>query len=286
MVMNTIRVINLEDYVLTGGGRWGESFNHRENPDVMMKLYALEQKQMALDEYDRARKVYGLGIPTPEPGELVASPDGRIGLIFRRMPDKKSFARAVGENPEAAEELASRFASMCKGLHATVVPAGMFPSARETYRGIVKDSPFLPDDAKDRILRFIDRVPESCTALHGDLHFGNAIFSGDKAWFIDLGEFGQGNPMFDFGMAMISMSLLREEVMKEMYHTDKPTSLRFWHAFLKAYFGNDCRIDEIEEEIRPFVAIRALYMQSLEGRIIPPFQKWVLDALAKGSFEA
>ena len=28
----------------------------------------------------------------------------------------------------------------------------------------------------------------------------------------------------------------------------------FWHAFLKAYFGNDCRIDEIEEEIRPFVA--------------------------------
>ena len=29
---------------------------------------------------------------------------------------------------------------------------------------------------------------------------------------------------------------------------------RFWHAFLKAYFGNDCRIDEIEEEIRPFVA--------------------------------
>ena len=61
---------------------------------------------------------------------------------------------------------------------------------------------------------------------------------------------------------------------------------RFWHAFLKAYFGNDRRIDEIEEEIRPCVAIRALYMQSLEGRIVPPFQKWVLDALATGSFEA
>ena len=252
----------------------------------MMKLYALEQKQMALDEYDRARKVYGLGIPTPEPGELVTSPDGRMGLIFRRMPDKKSFARAVGENPEAAEELASRFASMCKGLHVTAVPAGMFPSTRETYRGVVKDSPFLPDESKDRILRFIDRVPESGTALHGDMHFGNAIFSGNKAWFIDLGEFGQGNPMFDFGMSMISMSLLREEVMKEMYHTDKPTSLRFWHAFLKAYFGQDCRIDEIEEEIRPFAAIRALYMQSLEGRIVPPFQQWVLDALAMGSFEA
>lgn len=86
-------------------------------------------------------------------------------------------------------------------------------------------------------------------------------------------------------MAMIAMSLLREEVTKELYHMDKPTSLRFWRAFLKAYFGKDCRIEEIEEEIRPFAAIRALYMQSLEGRIIPPFQKCVLDALAKGSFE-
>ena len=92
--------------------------------------------------------------------------------------------------------------------------------------------------------------------------------------------------MYDFGMAMISMCLFREDVMMEIFHTDKPTSLRFWHAFLKAYFGTDCRIDEIEEAIRPFAAIRALYMQSMEGQIIPPFQKWVLDALAKGSFEA
>lgn len=284
MHMNNTKTINLEDFILVGGGRWGESFNHRENPDIMLKLYAPEHKQMALDEFDRAQKVYGLGIPTPEPGELVESPDGRKGMIFRRIPGKKSFARAVGENPERAEEFASRFASMCKELHATTVPEGMFPPVAEKYHRLVSDFPLLPKEDKETINRFIDRIPVSYTALHGDLHYGNVIFSGDNAYFIDLGEFGYGYPMLDFGMAMISMRLMREEPMKLLNHMDKNTSIRFWNTFLKGYFGTDRPVEDIEEEILPFAAIRAIYIQTLDGRIIPPFQQIVLDALEKGYF--
>ena len=283
--MDTIKKINLADYILTGGGRWGESFNHREDPHIMMKLYDLDQKQMALDEYDRAQKVYGLGIPTPEPGDLVEAPDGRLGMAFRRIPDKKSFSRAIGEHPELAEKLAVRFASMSKELHATSVPEGMFPSVRESYHGIVNDFPLLSSDVKDKIIRFIDSTPDSHTALHGDLHYGNVILSGDDAWFIDLGEFGYGYPLFDFGMAMISMRLMRDEVMREMFHTDKETSLRFWHTFLKAYFGEDCCVEDIEAKILPYSAIRAIYIESLENRIIPPFNMIVLEALEKDCFK-
>lgn len=284
--MDNIKIINLEDYTLTGGGRWGESYNHKENPNLMMKLYALEQAQMAIDEYKRAKKVFDLGIPTPEALELIQSPDGRLGIVFRRIPDKKSFARAVGENPEEAEKLASRFASMCKNLHATKVPEGLFPSIKEKYLDVVKDFTLMDSEIRDGILRFIDSVPDSDTAVHGDLHFGNVIFSGDEEWFIDLGEFSYGNPMFDFGMSMISMCLMREEPMKEMFHTDKSTALRFWHTFLQGYFGKDCRVEAIENEILPFAAIRAIYIESLEGRIIPPFNSIVLEALEKGHFKA
>lgn len=42
----------------------------------------------------------------------------------------------------------------------------------------------------------------------------------------------------------------------------------------------------MEEEIMPFAAIRAIYIQSLEGRIIPPFQQIVLEAFEKGYFKA
>lgn len=77
---------------------------------------------------------------------------------------------------------------------------------------------------------------------------------------------------------------MREEPMNLLNHMDKATSIRFWDTFLKGYFGTDRRVEDIEEEILPFAAIRAIYIQTLDGRIIPPFQQIVLDALEKGYF--
>ncbi len=281
---NQVEIINLEDYVLTGGGRWGESFNHRDNPEIMMKLYAPEQKQMAMDEYERARKVFELGIATPEPGRLIQSPDGRMGVIFRRIPDKKSFARAVGENPDKIEEYVVRFTSMCKELHATKVPKGTFSSAKENYYRNIKDFPSLTSKDKDTMIHFLEGVPDADTALHGDLHFGNVIFSGDKAWFIDLGEFTYGYPLFDFGMAMIVMTMLSEYYTKEMFHMDKATARQFWYCFIREYFGKDRPVEDIERELMPFVALRALGIESLEKKIIPIFHRIVEEALSKGLF--
>ena len=68
--MDPIR-ISLNDYVLSGGGANGESYDHRTDESVMLKLYFPGKIQQPLDEMILARKVYELGIPTPEPGEYV-----------------------------------------------------------------------------------------------------------------------------------------------------------------------------------------------------------------------
>ncbi|MBR3989375.1 MAG: hypothetical protein IKI85_02365, partial [Bacteroidales bacterium] len=71
--------INLEDYIHSGEGANGESFDHRTDPSIMMKLYNPGKIQQPLDEMLMARKVYKLGIPTPEPGDYVT--DGvRYGI--------------------------------------------------------------------------------------------------------------------------------------------------------------------------------------------------------------
>ena len=58
--------INLNDYVRTGEGANGASFNHKTDPSIMMKLYFRNYEAAAL-ELELAKKVYALGIPTPEP---------------------------------------------------------------------------------------------------------------------------------------------------------------------------------------------------------------------------
>ena len=115
--------IDLNDYVLSGGGYMGESYNHKSNPDLMLKLYSTERTALSLLEYDCACKAYALGIPTPEPGELVKVADGRTGIVFRRIQGKKSFARAIADEPSRAQEFGEKFAVLCKDLfHQEKVP--------------------------------------------------------------------------------------------------------------------------------------------------------------------
>lgn len=62
--------ISLDDYVLNGGGFNGESYIHKTDPSVMLKLYFPGKIQQPLDEMILAKKVYDLGIPTPNPENM------------------------------------------------------------------------------------------------------------------------------------------------------------------------------------------------------------------------
>lgn len=265
-------LIDLNDYELSGGGFLGESYNHRTDPGLMLKLYSPDKEKMALDEYSLARKVYDAGIPTPEPGQLVRLADGRLGVQFTRIPDKKSYARAVGEDPSRAEEFAARFAALCRQLHSTRMAEGVFPVAASKYLWIVEGNKFLSTPQKDKVIRFISDVPDTGTAIHGDLHYGNVICAGGQDWLIDLGDFCTGNPLFDLGVAMLIMKMSPKPHFQELYHMDYETSIVFWEAFAKAYFGSDRPIASIEEELTPFAALRTLAFQNITDQELPMFQ--------------
>ena len=263
------KLIDLNEFILSGGGFMGESYNHRDDPGIMLKLYPLDWTRLAEKEYDHARKAYALGIPTPEPKDLIKVPDGRMGIVFQRIIGKKSFARAVGDDPSRTEELATRLATLCKTLHSTKVNKDELPSTKEHYVNIIETDPFLTSSQKDKVLRYIADIPDADTALHGDLHFGNAIFRGDESWFIDIGELGYGCPLWDLGIFMSAINYTPEEMIRELYHTDKSTAVRFWQAFLRAYSGGDRPLKELEEEIKPYAALRSLMVQRVLGKLIP-----------------
>lgn len=273
-------LIDLNDYELSGGGFLGESYNHRRDQSIMLKLYSPEKAQMALDEFSLACKVFDAGIPTPEPGQLVRLADGRLGVQFTRIPDKKSYARAVGEDPSCAEEFAARFATLCKQLHSTRMEPGQFPQAAQKLFKIVEDNKFLSPTDKDKVTRFISDVPDTGTAIHGDLHYGNVICAGGKDWFIDLGDFCTGNPLFDLGVAMLIMKMSPKPHFRDLYHMDYETSMIFWETFVRAYFGSDRPVASVEEELTPFAALRTLAFQNISGQELPffgPLRKSLLD---------
>ena len=265
--------ISLNDYVLSGGGANGESYDHRTDPSVMLKLYLPGKIQLPLDEMMLARKVYEAGIPTPEPGEYVVTEDGRYGIRFRRIVGKKSYSRATGDDPEHVQRYADEFAQMCVKLHEVHVDTKQFESVKDRYYRLLEENPFFTVGEKDKLGRFITDAPDTDTAIHGDLQYSNAIFVGDKRYFIDLGDFCYGYKLFDLGMVYLCCCLSDEAFIQETFHMPKSLAIRFWECFAAAYFGADRPLNDIEEEIGPYAGLKTLIIERDTKCPMPEFRE-------------
>jgi uncharacterized protein (TIGR02172 family) len=278
-MMEEAKKILMADHVLSGGGANGESFDCISDPTVMLKLYFPGKIQQPLDEMKLARKVYEMGIPTPEPGEYVVTEDGRYGIRFHRILGKKSYSRATGDNPEKVGQYAAEFAQMCLRLHATHVDTTQFENVKERYYRLLAENPFFTPAEKDALGKFIADTPDEDTAIHGDLQYSNAIFAGDKRYFIDLGDFCYGNHLFDVGMVYLCCVLSDEAFIKETFHMDKSTSIRFWECFAFDYFGREHSLKDIEAKIRPFAGLKTLIVERDTCRPMPEFRACLKDIL-------
>ena len=271
--------ISLSDYVLSGGGANGESYDHKTDPSVMLKLYFPGKVRQPLDEMILARKVFEMGIPTPEPGEYVVTEDGRYGIRFKRIPGKKSFSRATADDPERVGEFAGEFAGMCLELHATPVDVTRFENVKDRYYRLLAENPFFSAQEKDRIGRFIADTPDEDTAIHGDHQFSNAIFAGDRRYFIDLGDFCYGNHLFDVGMVYLCSNLSPAPFIEETFHMPKPLAIEFWRRFVPAYFGEDRPLSDVEEQIRPYAGLKTLIIERDMGQPMPIFREALRSVL-------
>ncbi len=266
--------IDLNDYERVGEGANGASYNHKTDPDIMLKVY-FRNFEAAAKELELAQKVYRMGIQTPEPGDLITDGE-RMGIRFRRLTGKRSYSRACGDEPERVEEYAREFAQMCKKLHATHVDTTQFESVKDRLYAMLEANPDFTPEQKQKIRDFIAAAPEADTAIHGDLQFSNGIFTEEngvrKSYFIDLGDFCYGYPMFDIGMVYLCCCLNDEAWTMEQYHMSNATAAKFWDFFADEYFGKDADMDEVMKEVRIYAGLKTLIVERDTHCPMPQFR--------------
>ena len=258
--------IDLADYERSGEGFNAQSYNHKGG-HTMIKLYAESvSPELPLRELRTAKNVFRMGLSTPLAGRFVT--DGkRVGCEFARVVDKKSFARAISENPKATEHYAVNFARMSKQLHSTLCNPAVFPSVADTICKAIENTSFFTNDEKKKVIDFVKSVPPAMTCLHGDLHIGNILTSSLGNMWIDLGDFSYGNPLFDLGMTYWISKCNLDETTMRLYHISNDEMHKVWNIFLREYYGtgDPVKLAEFEKQIRPFAALKMIYFGVVKG---------------------
>ena len=260
-------IFDINCYKQSGEGFTSIGYYANDN-DSMCKVYK-EFVTLEQIEQEKRNSQYAmlLGIPTPISGKIVNA-NGRYGLIFERIFNKNSFAKELSVHPERLDELAHEFAHMSSKLHSTECDTSSLTDGVKRYSSLIKKSDILTQEQKDKILEFIESVPRKSTCLHGDFHIGNAILTDkNEKYFIDLSDFSYGNPLFDLGTFYLLSNEMPEAMCENMFHNPKERLIRFWKRFVYHYFklSNEDEIPAIEESLKPFSGISAIYFASVGG---------------------
>ena len=271
-------LVDMADYEESGDGFTAISYNHKGGT-TMMKLYAeyipafVPSRELAV-----SRALTDMGLNTPLALRMVT--DGkRIGIEFERVLNKRSFARAISQEPEKLEEYSRQFARLCKKLHQTNCDTSVFEPGRNRFINAVKKSPYTEEEKK-KMLDFIDSIPMQQTCMHGDMHIGNALIANGKEYWIDLADFAYDNPIFDMGMFyFVIWGSNNEELTQKLFHISIKQFRQVWDYFVDEYYGPEADNEEIKKKIAP---VAALYMVNFDMRgdgIDPEMRQFIREKL-------
>ena len=247
-------LIDLNDYEESGGGYNGISFNHKDGKR-MMKLYETHVSYDDIErEYKVSQEIKKLGVQIPIAYRMVT--DGRrTGVEFERITPKRSFARAISQEPQNLEKYAILFAKKCKELHETQCNTQFFVSAADYYIDVVNKTKIFNDEEKLKVIEYIKSIPLGTTCIHGDMHIGNIITDEQKIYWIDLADFKYGNPIFDFGVFYLVCNCNTEEMTQHLYHITNAQVHKMWGIFLREYFGPDIDIEAFNKQCESIAAL-------------------------------
>ncbi len=262
MLMNEeIQRINLDDYIQTGEGGTALTYTHKDGLSLAKLYNPGFEADRAKAEFLTARAVFELGIPSPEPFRLIT--DGqRSGAEYELIKNKRSYTRIISQEPERLEKISLKFARMAKELHAKQADTTRLQSYKQRIANFYHEKNMVLEDYKQRVLQFLDTVPDTPRCLHGDLHIGNIITDGQRDLWIDLGEFAYGAPEWDLALLWTMCHNMPGDRVEHIFHITHDTMMAHWDIFFPAYLGTSDpqAIHEATQRLLPYYAAKVPYI--------------------------
>ena len=268
------KTVNLQEWEAFGGGGFGTSYYNKTDDSVILKLNkSVISEDKAREEFLHSKAVYDMGIPSAEPYEFVTDGE-RYGMIVQRIQGKESFGRIIADHPERLEELAAMTADYTKALHAIPCDTDVFDSVPLRTRKMIAACKNIPDDVKARLTGYIDQMEPATTCLHGDINPCNIVIAEGKVYWIDLGDFGYGDPLLDWCILAHLSKTGPNPLLRHVFHMDRKTLALFYEAMGRHYFGSSWDTPETKEKmgrVSQIMAAKAICLWPRAAHVNLPF---------------
>ncbi|MBQ0094539.1 MAG: phosphotransferase [Bacteroidetes bacterium] len=273
--MENFNSTTLEDWIPFGDGATSTCYYHRENPDLMLKFF--DQGRTGSDYADRefslSSAVWAMSVSTPRAIQVVSIEDKKA-IIYERITPKISVSRLCTDNPDKFDEYVRQFSLECRKLHATPCTQDLIKSRKQQVIDALNSDRGLSEKSRQFLLDLAGSVEDSHTCLHGDMQSGNLVFNGKRYYWIDLGAFAWGNPMFDVGgMYFFYKSRLGQILYGRIFHMKKSQLSHFWDVFTSTY--PQMSKSDFDKEARKWSLLFIVYTLAVES--FSKFETWIVN---------
>ncbi|TDF99190.1 phosphotransferase family protein [Paenibacillus piri] len=237
-----------------GRGRTADIFEYGDGKIIKLFKEGLPQPVME-NEYTTSVYIHSLGIPTPEPFELLEV-DGRTGIVYERA-SGHTMLRIMMAKPWQINRQSRQLAELHAQIHRHTVTA-MRQRQKDMLEQRIAAASLLDAEEKEQILDILDRLPEGNQLCHGDFHPDN-IMVGDKCRILDWMTGMSGNPAGDAARSVLLLSTgsLPGETPKLIAAMIELMRRRLKEVYLTHYIRvSGIGSDEIEQWLLPVAAAR------------------------------
>ena len=234
-----MKQIDLSDWTQIGEGGIGKVYRNNADPNTMLKLSKFAgKKEDMLEEYELSRYAMEVGLSTPKVYDFVTDGAHHYGYTGELIKGKKSLCRVIADDPARLEEMAHLFTQNVKKLHSIKADPAKVGSRMESNIENLRKIKYLRPETLEKIIEELRQIPETGTLLHGDLHLGNLITTGERQYWIDLGRLRYGNPIVDISQFHFTFTYL-PVICKHIFHISAGQVKAFYDAFVAEYYGLD-----------------------------------------------
>ena len=169
---------------------------------VVKLLRSTVPAEWASVEFELARRIHELDLPTPEP-RAVVEVDGRSGVVFERV-DGPSMQTSVLAGDLTVAGAADLLAEIHQRILACPPPPDM-PRASARLAAKIDAVTIISTDERQEGRRLVASLPAGNRLLHGDLHPNNVILAPSGPVIIDWFDAAVGHPAFDIARSKLLM---------------------------------------------------------------------------------